>query len=56
MEPLVMIKKGADKYIYKIPGTPSLYETKKKSDYTELPISLGEYCQFDWKNNNQKMQ
>ena len=29
MGALGMIKKGADKYIYKIPGSPSIYEILK---------------------------
>ena len=48
-----MIKKGTDKYIKKIDGSPSLYEIQTVH-FVELLISLVECYQCDWKSNTQK--
>ena len=47
---LHMIKKGTNKHINQIPGSPSLYEIKKLL-FTEHLILLRKYNQCDWKNN-----
>ena len=40
---LGIIKKGTDKYINKIAGSPKQYEIQKKLLFAELLVSLGEY-------------
>ena len=47
---LGMIKKGSDKHINKIPGSPSQYEIQKLH-FAELLISLLDYYQYEWKNH-----
>ena len=36
-----MIKKGTDKHINKLPGSPNQYKIQKKMHFTELFISWG---------------